>query len=142
MAFGIAIGGQKVLHCAAQEEKQRIHSRESGGQNSARNTEAQDIKFLQEFAASRTEMADIATALSSSNKSLPEAPSARSADVPSSAAEPTAEEAENGGGEEVPAPLTREAALEVLAERCKQALGFSSTQVCMPCHVLAAPVSA
>ena len=50
--------------------------------------------------------------------------------VPSSVGEPTAEDSGGtGSAEEAAAPLTREAALEALAVRCKQALGFTIAQV-------------
>lgn len=90
------------------------------------------MKFIQEFAASRTDMADIAAALSAKDRPPPkDDSSAVSPDVPSSVGEPAAKEDGDGSAEEAAAPLTREGAMDALADRCKQALGFSNAQVCM-----------
>ena len=90
------------------------------------------MKVIQEFAASRTDMADIGAALCAKDRPPPrDASFAVSPDFPSSVGEPTAKEDGDGSAEEAAAPLTREGALDALADRCKQALGFSNAQVCM-----------
>lgn len=124
-----------LLLCCVQEKQKQVRSRESGSKASASrgSTEAQDMKFLQQFAASRTDMADLAAALT-------EATRQPSRDEPQSRSDPSGpalQENAPSSTEQAPTPLTRDGAVEALADRCKQAIGLTEAQVCTSCHHVA-----
>ncbi len=115
-----------VLPCAQEKQKQ-VRSRDSGSKASAseESTEAQDMKVLRQYAASRTDMTDIAAALTEDTRQPTQhQPQSRSG-LSASALEKSAP----SGEEQAPTPLTRDGAVEALAERCKQSLGLTEAQV-------------
>ena len=120
-----------MLYCAQEKQKQ-VRSRDSGSKASASrgSREAQDMKFLQQFAVSHSDMTDLAAALTEHTRQ-PAQQQPQPGSIPA-----LQENAPSGIGQATP-PLTRDGAVEALAERCMQSLGLSEAQVCIPCPQIA-----